>query len=94
MNIVIPLSIASILLASCKPAGSESKATDGSAASSVANEAAIPYPLDTCLVSGEKLGEMGAPHVIIHEGREIKFCCKSCVPKFEKEPSKYLTRLP
>ncbi|HRX54423.1 MAG: hypothetical protein R3F31_10435 [Verrucomicrobiales bacterium] len=54
---------------------------------------AKPYPLDTCLVSGEKLGEMGAPVVINHEGQEIKFCCKSCLPDFKEDPAKYLKKL-
>ena len=54
---------------------------------------AKPYPLTTCLVSGEKLGEMGAPVVFTHEGQEIKVCCKSCKPKFDKDPAKYLKKL-
>ena len=52
-----------------------------------------PYPLETCLVSGEKLGGMGEPYVINHEGQEIKFCCKDCVKSFDKEPEKYLKKL-
>ena len=52
-----------------------------------------PYPLDTCLVSGEKLGTMGKPVAFTHEGQEIKLCCKSCKPKFAKEPAKYLEKL-
>ncbi len=52
-----------------------------------------PYPLDTCIVSDEKLGGMGKPIVFTHEGQEIKICCKSCKPKFEKEPAKYLEKL-
>ena len=52
-----------------------------------------PYPLDTCIVSGEKLGEMGKPVVFTHDGQEIKLCCKACKPKFEKEPAKYLEKL-
>lgn len=52
-----------------------------------------PYPLKTCLVSGEPLGEMGDPTVINHEGQEIKFCCKDCVKSFNKEPDKYLKKL-
>ena len=52
-----------------------------------------PYPLDTCIVSGEKLGSMGKPVVFTHEGQEIKLCCKSCKPKFEKDPAKYLEKL-
>ena len=51
---------------------------------------AIPYPLETCLVSGEKLGSMGKPMTFVHEGREIKLCCKSCEPQFKNETAKYL----
>ena len=58
-----------------------------------AQAAAKPYPLDVCLVSGEKLGEMGEPVVIVHQGQEIKFCCEKCQPKFEKDPAKYLSKL-
>ena len=52
-----------------------------------------PYTLDTCIVSDEILGSMGKPGVFIHEGQEIKVCCKSCKPKFLKEPAKYLEKL-
>jgi YHS domain-containing protein len=52
-----------------------------------------PYKPDTCIVSGEKLGEMGKPYVFVHEGQEIKLCCKSCLKKFDKEPAKYLKKL-
>jgi len=87
MNIiVIPLAIASLLLVSCKP--SQTVTT-----TSAADASEKPYPLEVCLVSGEKLGEMGEPVVITHEGQQIKFCCKSCVPKFEKDPAKYLSKL-
>jgi len=49
-----------------------------------------PYPLKTCVVSGEKLGEMGDPFVYAYKGREIKFCCKGCLKDFNKEPDKYI----
>jgi len=49
-----------------------------------------PYPLKTCVVSGEKLGEMGDPFVYAYEGREIKFCCKGCLKDFKKDPAKYI----
>jgi hypothetical protein len=55
--------------------------------------AAKPYPLDTCVVSGEKLGEMGKPYVFTYEGREIKMCCKSCRKKFDKDPAKYIKKI-
>jgi len=55
---------------------------------------AKPYPLDTCVVSGEKLGgDMGEPSVFTHEGREIKLCCKSCKKDFDKDPGKFLAKV-
>ena len=56
-------------------------------------EAAKPYPLEKCIVSDEKLGEMGKPYVFTHEGQEIKLCCKSCLKDFNKNPAKYLKKL-
>ncbi len=52
-----------------------------------------PYPLQTCVVSGEKLGEMGKPYVFEHEGREIKLCCKACLKDFNKDPAKYIKKI-
>lgn len=51
------------------------------------------YPLDVCIVSGEKLGEMGEPVIKEYDGREVKFCCKMCVKTFEKEQAKWLKKL-
>ncbi|HIJ72896.1 MAG TPA: hypothetical protein HPP83_02235 [Candidatus Hydrogenedentes bacterium] len=51
------------------------------------------YPLDTCPVSGEKLGSMGDPIVYDHEGREIRFCCGGCIGTFKKEPGEYLDKI-
>jgi YHS domain-containing protein len=34
------------------------------------------------------------PNVFVtHEGKKVYFCCKDCIPKFEKEPAKYMTKL-
>jgi len=52
-----------------------------------------PYPLETCVVSGDKLGEMGKPYLYEYKDREIKFCCKSCVKDFDKDPKKYIKKL-
>jgi YHS domain-containing protein len=49
-----------------------------------------PYTLKTCIVSGDKLGEMGDAYVYAYKGREIKFCCKGCLKDFNKEPAKYI----
>ncbi len=45
-----------------------------------------PYPLKTCIISGEELGSMGKPVVVVHKGQEVKFCCKSCIKDFNKDP--------
>jgi len=52
-----------------------------------------PYPLTTCIVSGEKLGEMGAPYVHTHQNLEIKFCCKGCLKDFDKDAAGYLKKI-
>lgn len=87
--IIIPLAIASLFSVACK----SEKTGTAAVKEATSTAAAKPYPLDTCLVSGEKLGEMGAPIEIIHEGQQIKFCCEKCVPKFQKDPAKYLSKL-
>jgi YHS domain-containing protein len=51
------------------------------------------YPIDFCIVSDEKLGEMGKPVVKFYEGREVQFCCDMCPKKFEKNQAKYLKKL-
>ena len=51
------------------------------------------YPLGTCLVSGEKIGTMGEAIIYNHQGRELRFCCEGCIPKFKKSSSEYLAKL-
>lgn len=52
-----------------------------------------PYPLKTCIVSGQKLGEMGKPYVFVYKGQQIKLCCKGCLKEFNNEPAKYLKKI-
>jgi YHS domain-containing protein len=52
-----------------------------------------PYPLDTCLVCGMKLGEMGKPYVFVYKGQEIKVCNESEKKDFDKDPDKYMKKL-
>ena len=49
-----------------------------------------PDKLETCPVSGDKLGEMGKPFVFVYQGQEVKLCCKNCKKDFDKDPAKYL----
>ena len=55
-----------------------------------ADDQTKPYPLTTCFISGEKLGEMGKPFVFTYQGQELKMCCKDCKKKFDKNPEKYM----
>ena len=47
------------------------------------------YPMSDCLISDEKLGSMGDPIELIHDGRLARLCCKGCVKSFQKDPAKY-----
>jgi hypothetical protein len=44
-----------------------------------------PYYLPACPISNEKLGGMGEPVIKVYDGREVRFCCPACPPKFEKD---------
>jgi len=52
-----------------------------------------PYTLKTCVVSDEKLGEMGKPFVFEYKGQEMKLCCKNCKKDFDKDPAKYIKKM-
>jgi len=59
----------------------------------VSNEKITPYTLKVCVVSGDKLGEMGKPYVFTNDTREVKLCCKDCLKTFKKEPAKYVKKI-
>ncbi len=81
---IITTTIIAVALSAC--------ATSSQTAAKPANVKA--YPLTTCLVTGNRLGTMGAPVTLYHGNQEIKVCCKPCVKKFEAQPEKYLGKLP
>lgn len=68
------------LLASC--------ATTGGTAANVK-----PYTSDVCALTDNKLGSMGAPVTKVYGDQEVKFCCKPCVAKFEKNLDANLAKL-
>lgn len=82
LPILFLVTIASLSLVAC----TEDPSTDENASTD-------PYPLDTCVVSGEPLGSMGEPIVVEHEGTTVKLCCKECIEKFESDPDKYVAKL-
>lgn len=93
-SLVIGLALASAALAAPEHSGKHA----APAGDTVSAEAKAAYPLTTCVVSDEKLesgGAMGDPidYIYKQEGkpdRLVRFCCKSCIDDFKKEPAKYL----
>ena len=60
-------------------------------------KARADYPLDRCVVSGDKFdgGKMGKPQDYIYReagkpDRLVRFCCKDCLNDFNEDPAKYL----
>jgi len=51
------------------------------------------YNKDICIVSDNKLGSMGRVITKTYGDQEVKFCCKPCIGKFEKNPEKFLKKL-
>ncbi|HEY1786543.1 MAG TPA: hypothetical protein VGJ73_00230 [Verrucomicrobiae bacterium] len=68
--------------------------SDGTKSANPTNstDAVQPRPdlLTTCPVTGDPLGSMGTPYVIVYQGQEVKFCCASCTNDFFKDPDKYI----
>lgn len=52
-----------------------------------------PYPLDTCLVIDRKLDSTPKTYTRVHQGQEVKFCCKNCVIAFEAHPDPWMAKL-
>lgn len=77
---LVATGIASLMLSSC-------------ASNSITSSGVKPYPIDTCIVTGNKLGSMGDPVSFVHNGQEIKLCCQPCMKKFKANPEKYLAKL-
>jgi YHS domain-containing protein len=51
------------------------------------------YPLDVCVISGEKLADQDAPMNVVVEGRLVRTCCGQCAKKVRKDPAKYIAQV-
>ena len=49
------------------------------------------YPLQTCAVTDAKLDDKAVDYV--YGTRLVRFCCKKCVPEFQKKPAEYLAKI-
>jgi hypothetical protein len=96
MKLVKPI-VATVLIASFLAAPLTVFAVDAKAdkdAPQKPEAKAKPYPLKTCVVSGDKLGgDMGKPYVFTYKGLEIQLCCKDCRKDFDKEPTKFMKKI-
>lgn len=73
-------------------------AADGADKNAADEKAQAAYPLATCVVSGDKLTEMGKPVEYVYKqagkpDRLVLFCCKDCIKDFESDPAKYLKKI-
>ncbi len=99
MKAKLTLIAAALIVASCatestqtpKPAAPQTAAVE-KAKPKVAPKPK-PYPLETCLVSGDDLDEMDERVATVHEGQTFEFCCKPCLVKFRKDPGTYVAKL-
>jgi hypothetical protein len=96
-SIPAALLIAAVVLISLGARAADPIPTVPASTNSAAATKPVPYPLDTCVVSGDKLGgDMGPPVVFIYQNKakginqEIKLCCPTCKPKFLADPDKYM----
>jgi hypothetical protein len=86
------LKMAALILLAGAPALVRADGTNAPGSST--NTIIKPYPLNYCIVSGDKIGgDMGKPIGTVYKGQEIKFCCSDCPPKFKKDPEKYMKML-
>ena len=63
----------------------------GASGYAAAADAVKPYPIKTCIVSGDDIDADAT--VKIYKGQEIKLCCKKCIKKFDADAEKYLKLL-
>jgi YHS domain-containing protein len=95
------MTLAASLLAALLLAAAPMTAQDAAAPAKPAGTPMVgdPYPLDTCIVSGEKLGADATVVVLsgqrdpLQNGRQLKFCCPKCEAAFAAEPAKYVRDL-
>ena len=73
------------------PAAPATPAPPAAAAPKAAAAVGDPYPLATCPVAGEPLGDKAV--ILVHEGREFRFCCAKCADTFKAEPAKYIVEV-
>lgn len=63
----------------------------GKADAAITEKEKPAYPLDTCIMSGEKLGDSAVDSVI--NNRLVRFCCGDCAEGFKKDVAGNMKKL-
>lgn len=93
LALLLPLPLLAASGQDQKPAPKEKPAPVGGLASTRSTEKQIiaaekpSYPLTTCVVKGEKLGEGAIDRVVA--GHLVRLCCMGCLATVEKDPALY-----
>jgi len=89
------LSVGLLVLNGCKKSEPEPAApaakTAAKAAEETASEAAETIEQTTCPVMG---GAINKDLFVEYKGKKVYFCCAGCEEQFNKEPEKYIAKLP
>src|SRR4051812_11001380 len=97
MNNSILLSLALLLTATSPGFAAEKKSAQKTdIAAPAAKPDADNYPLKTCVVSNEALGDDFISYPFHQAGkpdRIIRFCCEGCIDDFKADPAKFLKKL-
>src|SRR5262245_39372578 len=87
-SIALVLALTGMAVAFQEPAAKPAAASADDA--KIISDQAPSYPLTTCPISHESLDSMGKPLDVVHEGRLVRLCCKSCLKEFKKDPAPIL----
>jgi YHS domain-containing protein len=98
--IAAALLVGIVLLAGCQkksepaaPPAPTAPATPAADANAVVDSNAVAVEIEqtTCPVMG---GKINKEIFTEYQGKKVYFCCAQCKADFEKEPEKYLSKLP
>jgi YHS domain-containing protein len=93
-GLLVPVTAVMAAPSTTRPAGAAaSQPAAAKTDADVIKEQLADYPLDTCVVTGEKLGGMGKAVDYVYKGRLVRFCCPHCKADFNKDPAKYLAMI-
>jgi hypothetical protein len=93
-NVVHGTKLVRLCCSSCKKGFDKDPAASLAKVDKAWIDAQLPsYGLDTCPVSGEKLGGMGEPVNVLYGTKLVRLCCKSCTKALDKDGPAIVARI-